>query len=357
MRKTVKVMAAMTMSAVLLAGCTSSNTAATTAAQTEAESEAASSETAESEAADSSEAAGGSSAADAGGNSSGLDKITMTYVTSPLNIPSIVDKENEIFENAFAEDGISVEYAEITSGADQTQALASGDVQFLYAVGGSSIVLSAANDADIKILNMYSRSPKAFRMYTSDEALTTPESLKGKTIVGPAGTNLHELLAAYLATADMTMDDVNFMSMTIPDSKTALASKNADVALLAGAAAYQADQEGYKLITDGEGLIEAIIAVAVTDKFYQENPEVIAVFQSAEAEIAKFMDEQHDEAIAEAAAALDLDEQAVRDMYEYYDFSTETKDSDIAGLQKTADFMLDAGMIDQAVNVGELFIK
>ena len=356
MKKTVKVLAAMAMGAALLAGCGNSNTAATTAAPaTEAQTETASAAE-ESSAAESKSAAGESSAA-ADKTGSKLDKITMTYVTSPLNIPSIVDKENKMFENAFAKDGIAVEYAEITSGADQTQALASGDVQFLYAVGGSSIVLSAANDADIKILNMYSRSPKAFRMYASDETLTTPESLKGKTIVGPAGTNLHELLAAYLATADMTMDDVNFMSMTIPDSKAALASKNADVALLAGAAAYQADQEGYKLVADGEGLIEAVIAVAVTDKFYQENPEIVATFQAAEGEISKFMEEQHDEAIAEAAKTLDLDEQAVRDMYEYYDFGTETKESDIAGLQKTADFMLEAGMIDQAVDVSGLFLN
>lgn len=70
----------------------------------------------------------------------------------------------------------------------------------LYAVGATSVILSAANGADIKVLNMYSRSPKAFCMYSKDDSLTTPESLKGKTIAGPAGTNLHELLAAYLAT-------------------------------------------------------------------------------------------------------------------------------------------------------------
>ena len=52
--------------------------------------------------------------------------------------------------------GIEVDYAELTSGADQTQALASGDVQVLYAVGGTSVILSAANGADIKVLNMYS---------------------------------------------------------------------------------------------------------------------------------------------------------------------------------------------------------
>ena len=121
------------------------------------------------------------------GQASGLDKLTLTYVTSPLNVPTIIERDQNIFEDAFEDMGISLKYAEINSGADQTQALASGDVQILYAVGATSVILSAANGADIKVLNMYSRSPKAFCMYSSDGSLTTPESLKGKTIAGPAG--------------------------------------------------------------------------------------------------------------------------------------------------------------------------
>ena len=104
-----------------------------------------------------------------------IDKLTVTYVTSPLNVPTIIEKDQEIFAKEL---GVPVEYAELTSGADQTQALASGDVQVLYAVGATSVILSAANGADIKVLNMYSRSPKAFCMYSKDESLTTPESLK-----------------------------------------------------------------------------------------------------------------------------------------------------------------------------------
>ena len=122
-----------------------------------------------------------------------VDSLTVTYVTSPLNVPSIVEKEYGVFSETL---GVPVEYAEITSGADQTQALASGDVQLLYAVGGTSIIQSAAAGADIKVLNMYSRSPKAFCLYTKDEAITSPQDLVGKSIAGPAGTNLHELLAS-----------------------------------------------------------------------------------------------------------------------------------------------------------------
>ena len=291
------------------------------------------------------------------GDTSSLDSLTFTYVTSPLNLPSIVEKEEGIFTKAFADDGIEVKYAEITSGADQTQALAAGDVQVLYAVGATSVILSAANDADIKVLNMYSRSPKAFCMYSKDESLTTPESLKGKTIAGPAGTNLHELLVSYLAQAGMSIDDVNYVSMSIPDAKAGLDGGSVDAALLAGAVAYNADKQGYHKVTDGEGLVKAIIAVATTQKFYDEHPEVIAQLEKSQQEIADFMKENPDETMSIVAKELDLDEEAVREMYDYYDFSLDISEDDIDGFQKTADFMLESGMIDEALDVNSLFIK
>ena len=292
--------------------------------------------------------------AEAADTETSIDKLTVTYVTSPLNVPTIIEKDQGIFEKEL---GVPVEYAELTSGADQTQALASGDVQVLYAVGATSVILSAANGADIKVLNMYSRSPKAFCMYSKDESLTTPESLKGKTIAGPAGTNLHELLVSYLAQAGMSIDDVNYVSMSIPDAKAGLDGGSVDAALLAGAVAYNADKQGYHKVTDGEGLVKAIIAVATTQKFYDEHPEVIAQLEKSQQEIADFMKENPDETMSIVAKELDLDEEAVREMYDYYDFSLDISEDDIDGFQKTADFMLESGMIDEALDVNSLFIK
>lgn len=288
---------------------------------------------------------------------SDLDKLVFTYVTSPLNVPTIIEKDQGVFAKDFGEMGIETEYAELTSGADQTQALASGDVQVLYAVGATSVILSAANGADIKVLNMYSRSPKAFCMYSKDDTLTSPESLKGKTIAGPTGTNLHELLVSYLAQADMTLNDVNYVNMSIPDAKAGLDGGSVDVALLAGAAAYNAEKQGCHKVTDGEGLIKAIIAVATTQKFYDEHPEVIAQLEKSQQEIADFMKENPDETMSIVAKELDLDEDAVKEMYDYYDFSLDITDDDKEGFQKTADFMLESGMIDEALDVNTLFIQ
>ena len=324
-----------------LAGCSGSagkETAAASAAETTAETS--------TEAETSAEAT-----ADA---ETSIDKLTVTYVTSPLNVPTILEKDQGIFEREL---GVPVEYAELTSGADQTQALASGDVQILYAVGATSVILSAANGADIKVLNMYSRSPKAFCMYSKDESLTTPESLKGKTIAGPTGTNLHELLVSYLAQADMALDDVNYVNMSIPDAKAGLDGGSVDVALLAGATAYNAEQQGYHLVADGEGLISALIAVATTQKFYDEHPDVIKKLNAAQEEIASYMADNQEATMETVAAALDLDVDAVKEMYGFYDFSTEITDADKEGFQNTADFMYESGMIENELDVNTLFIQ
>ena len=324
-----------------LAGCsgsagkeTAAASAAETTAETSAEAETSAKATADAE--------------------TSIDKLTVTYVTSPLNVPTIIEKDQGIFEKEL---GVPVEYAELTSGADQTQALASGDVQVLYAVGATSVILSAANGADIKVLNMYSRSPKAFCMYSKDESLTTPESLKGKTIAGPTGTNLHELLVSYLAQADMALDDVNYVNMSIPDAKAGLDGGSVDVALLAGANAYNAEQQGYHLVADGEGLISALIAVATTQKFYDEHPDVIKKLNAAQEEIASYMADNQEATMETVAAALDLDVDAVKEMYGFYDFSTEITDADKEGFQKTADFMYESGMIENELDVNTLFIQ
>lgn len=283
------------------------------------------------------------------------DKIVMTYVTSPLNVPSILDKENGIYKDAFAEIGYGFDYSKLDSGADQTAALASGDIQILNGVGGSSVLLAAANGMDIVILSMYSTAPKAFAMYSNDENINTPKDLRNLTIAGPKGTNLHELLVAYLATADMTIDDVNFVSMDIPSSVAALEGGSVDVALVGGAASYNAQQSGKHLVCDGEGLIAATICTATTRDFAEANPEIIKTFLDTQNEIVDYMNDNYDISIETTARVLDIDEEAVASMYEMYDFSTSLTDEDAELLTKTENFLFDSKMIENHVNVKDLF--
>ncbi|MEY8354400.1 NrtA/SsuA/CpmA family ABC transporter substrate-binding protein [Lachnospiraceae bacterium 54-53] len=340
------------MSAVIsvaaLAACSGqSNTqpAATEAPSSSAGTEAAETETAKTEAA---ETEPGFSA----------DKIGVTYVKSPLNVPSIVEKVKGIFEEAFSEYGLPVEYSNLTSGPEQTQALASGDIQFLYAVGATSVILSAANDADIKIISTYSRSPEAFRLFTGkDGSIQSAEDLKGKKVAGPKGTILHELLASYLAAAGMSEEDVEFVSMGIPDAQAALVGGTVDCALMAGPVAYNMEKDGYQIVTTGEGLVDATIVVATSGEFYEKNPLLVKTFLEAQDKIRDYMEENPEEILEITAKETELSIDAVKEMFPMYDFNTEITESDVESMKKTEQFMRDNGMIENEVNIDDLILR
>ena len=286
-----------------------------------------------------------------------VNKIAVTYVKSPLNVPSIIEKEKGIFDKAFAKYNLPVEYSNLTTGPEQTQALASGDIQFLYAVGATSVILSASNGADIKILNTYSRSPEAFCLFTNDETIQSAADLKGKKVAGPKGTILHELLVAYLATAGLTESDIEFVSMGIPDSQAALVGGSVDCALLAGPVAYNMGKDGYKIVTTGKGLVDATIVVATSNDFYQKNPLLVERFLDAQEEILAFVDGNYDEMLEIVAKETELSIDAVKEMYPMYDFNIAITDADIDSMKKTVEFMKENKMIENDVDIDSLLLN
>lgn len=286
----------------------------------------------------------------------GIDEIAVTYVTAPLNVPSITEREIGVFADAFAADGIDVTYSELTTGPEQTAALASGDIQFLFAVGATSVILSAANGADVAIVDMYSRSPEAFMLVSGPDGPDSPAELAGLTIAGPKGTILHELLLAYLASGGLTVDDVNLVDMKIPDAQAALAGGSVDVALLAGPAAWSMLADGFAEVTDGAGLVGATIVVATSRAFADEHPDVVRTFVEAHRDVLAYMDENRDEVLAMAAAETGLPEDAVREMFAMYDFSLDVTDADLAAMEATQEFMLANRMIESPVDIPGLVL-
>ena len=286
-----------------------------------------------------------------------VKKMVTTYVQAPLNVPSIVAKERQSYEKTYKRWNLPFAYANLTTGAEQTAALASGDIQILNCVGSASVLISAANGADIKILSVYATSPRAFQLYSRDKSLNSPESLKGKTIAGPKGTILHELLAAYLHKGGLRMEDVKFVSMSLPASRAALEAGKVDAALQAGPMGYTAAKAGLHLVTNGEGLVSGLTVTATSKKFYDANRPLAEAFLQVQKDTLKYMQEHRAETLAMTAKATQLSPESVEDMYPFYDFSPAITAQTKQNLAKTQDFLLQAGMLAQRVDVESLFLK
>ncbi len=285
-----------------------------------------------------------------------IKELNVTYVKAPLNIPSIVDKANGTTVKAFEKDGIAVKFADITSGAKQTEALASGSLDIASVLGGTSAILAASNGADIKIVGMYSRAPKAFNIMVKDDSIKTVADLKGKKVAGPKGTILHQILVAALAKENLKADAVEFVSLGIPAGVNALMKGEVDAALVAGPAVLKAQEAGARVLVNGDGLVNASIVMGVSGKILKEHPEVVKKYIDLQKENLAFMQKEQDKAFEMTAKETGLTPEQVKTMAPWYDFSVEVKPSDIKDLEETQEFLLAQGMQTKKIDIKSLLV-
>ena len=287
-------------------------------------------------------------------NGEKLSEINLTYVKSPLNVPSIIQKQDDLFGKEFKKDNIKVNFHEITTGPEQTQALAAGEIDFLHALGGTSALIAASNGVELKILNTYSRSPKGFMILTNNNSIKSAADLVGKKVAGPKGTILHQVLISALDKEGLSMDDVEFVNMGIPEASAALSDGSVDAALIAGPAALKAMKSGSKLVANGEGLVDGIIVTAVSTDFAEKHPEIVERFMKVEKETLEYVNNNFDEAIEKVAKEVDLSLEETKELYAWYDFSLDITDKDISSLEDTQDFLIKNKLQEKKVNIKEL---
>jgi len=280
-----------------------------------------------------------------------VDTINISYVKLPLNVPSIVEKKVGLFEKEFGKDNIKVTFPEITQGPKMTEAMASGDLDFSNALGGTSAILAAANGVPLKVIGIYSRAPKAFTIMAKDPAIKTVADLKGKKVAGPKGTILHQLLLASQEKSGLKGDDVSFVNMDIPPAMTAMLNGDVEAALVAGPAVSKALEAGAHIIATGEDLLSATIVIAVRTDFLDKHPDLVKRYLQVHRESLQYMKEHPEDVYQMAAVETGLSMAQVKNMYEQYDFNPTITDSDIKDLEKTQDFLKQNGMLTKTVDI------
>ncbi len=280
-----------------------------------------------------------------------IETLRVTYVAAPFNVPSIVMRAKGYLDEAYKPLGIRIESPEITSGAQQMQALAAGEVHIASVLGGSSAILGRANGIDVKAIATYSRGAKAYMIMTRADGPGDVAALKGKTVAGPKGTVLHQLLAAALAKNGLRLTDVEHVSMDLPSARAALLAGKVDAATLAGNNALAVEKSGGRAIASGDGLLDPTAVIAVRGELLEKHPQIVAAYLAAHRKALAFMKAEPEEALKLAAADQKIDLEDARKMMTYYDFALRTTDRDVANLGADQDFMIEAGMLRNRIDI------
>lgn len=281
------------------------------------------------------------------------DSVRITYVSAPFNVPSIVMREKGYLDEAFAAKGIKVESPEITSGAQQTQAIAAGEIDIASVLGGTSAILAKANGVDLQVIAAYARSPKAYFLMTRADGPAKIADLKGKKIAGPKGTVLNQLLVSALISQGLTLDDVEYINMDLPSARAALLAGQVDVATLAGNNAVAVEKAGGKALISGDGLIKPTTVIAARTDFLNKHPDLVKAYFDAHHKAIKFINEHPEEALAIAAKEQKISIEDARAQLPLYDFTPAMTNDDVANLTADQKFMIEAGMLpkDNAIDI------
>lgn len=281
-------------------------------------------------------------------------ELNITYVKSPFNLQNIVMKERQMLEKAFEKDGVKVNWRVINSGAQQAQALTSGSLDVSAVMNTASLLMAASSGAPIQAVNGVAHPEDIFALVAKPGLTLTLADLKGKTIVGPKGTVLHQLLVAALKKAGLTMADVNFVNMDPGAALAAIMAGQADVGLLAANLIIKAQAAGSKVVTTAHGLVNPNLVMVARTGFMKEHPDALERVVKVEQEALRWIREHKDEALAIGAKEQGVSVEDARKLYEGSHFYDQLTSADVEGLKADQAFLLENGMMTQPLDVTTL---
>ena len=284
------------------------------------------------------------------------DKLNIVYVKSPFNLQNMVMKDQQLLEKAFKPFGTQVQWHSIDSGAQQGQAMAARAIDISAVMNTASLLMANGAGNKILVANGVSHPADTFALVGAKGQKYSVKDLKGKKIVGPRGTVLHQLMVAALVKEGMSVNDVTFVSMGIPAAMAAVVSGHADAALLAASAVIKAQEAGCQVITTAKGLVNVNLVMTVSDGFAKDYPKALDLVVKTQRQSLKWIKANWDKAVALGAKEHGIsieDAQKLAQWSNYYDTLT---NDDIRGLVDDQFFLRENGLMDKKVNVPSLIL-
>ncbi|MFZ3130686.1 MAG: aliphatic sulfonate ABC transporter substrate-binding protein [Desulfosporosinus sp.] len=284
-----------------------------------------------------------------------LKTINASYVSRPINVPSVVAQEKKMFENEFAKDNIEFKWHDLTVPSNQLEALAAKSLDFSNSLNYVSAILAKANGNDITIVSSYSRFPKGISLVVkSDGSIKTVADLKDKKIAMQKGTMLHEMLIRALSEVSLTTQDLELVDLDSSAGAAALAAGQVDATILPEPLLSKALASGkVQKLRSAEGLIPGLTVIAVRSEFAKTQPEIVKRYLQVHKASIDWSQTNLEEALAMTAKQNQMDIQGVKALYPEFTFEM-SLDQVKNDLLKSAAFLQKEGMIRATVDINKL---
>lgn len=267
-----------------------------------------------------------------------------------------IAEENGYFEEEFAGTGIKIVVDNfVNQGSAIVEAMNAGDVE-LGVLGTMPLVTADANDSHFVAISSVNLSENGFKLYAAaGTGITSVEEFKGKKIGVKFSSNEHEMLLTLLANAGLSDTDVEILNLSAEDSLSSLISGDVDGSILKGDQLNAADASGAVVVADNSqsGIIENLLIGR--EEFVKEHPEVVTGVLKVLERAKQWIDENPEETVDIFVSLTGEDKEVAQVSFESRSRSISIdEDKFIAPIQRTLDFLISQGTIDDSLTIDDI---
>lgn len=266
----------------------------------------------------------------------------------------ILLKSRGDLDKRLAAQGITVKWAEFTSGVQIIEGMNGGSIDFGVSGETPPVFAQSAPGYQFRYVAYEPAAPAGEGILVpKDSPLKTLADLKGKRIAVSKGANAHYLLVQALKKAGLTPDDVNIAFLKPADANPAFARGDVDAWAIWDyyLAAAQA-QSGARLLSSGEGLVDNHAFFLASSRAVEQYPAVVKAALEEVGRTDLWAKSHPDEAAAALAQQIGIDAAILKTAVLRAGYGPKPLDSGVvAAQQRMADSLYGLKILPAAITV------
>jgi taurine transport system substrate-binding protein len=195
--------------------------------------------------------------------------------------PNQIAKVEKAYDDAM---GVPVNWTNFDAGTQMTEAMLAGDIDISYSQGLAPFINAVNANAPIKLVAIAVQYPANDCVVRNGEGIdkTNASELEGKAVAVPLATMADYSFRMMMRSLDVDVSKINVIDQVPADAAVSLADGNVAMACGFGADSMAKMYEaGTPIMSPEDKEAAGIISfdvVSVTEKFAQENPELVRTF-------------------------------------------------------------------------------
>ena len=195
--------------------------------------------------------------------------------------PNQIAKVDKAYDDAM---GVDVKWTNFSTGVQMTEAMLAGDIDIAYSQGLAPFVTAIQQGAPIKMVSVaviYEANDCFVKNGLGIDSSNASE-LEGRTVAVPLNTMADFAFRKYMQVLNVDTSTMKIVDQAPADGAVSLAEGSVDMAcIFGGASAKAAGEVGTPIMSSAQKTdagIGSFDVVSVTEKFANENPELLRTF-------------------------------------------------------------------------------